>query len=293
MNTLINTAHITRKAGALADFLANQAVQALLDEARLTPKPGLVDRRGSGAHKDMNLAMLEASAECLKPTFESMALAGWGRVPDTALRRTIGAIGREGEKNMMDTTGGVNTHRGAIWSLGLLVTASAMHEGNAGITQTVESAARLARLDDTACPPVFSKGKYASRRYQVPGAREEAQHGFPHIMQLALPRLAKSRHLGAGEEEARIDALLAIMTSLPDTCVLSRGGLPALETMKEGALRVLACGGISTVEGRKAYNELETAMMKAFVSPGGAADLLAAALFLDGMEQAAIVQGGK
>lgn len=291
MNPSIKISH--DRTEELAAHLANRAKEALLDEARLTPKPGLVDRRGSGAHQDMNLAMLEASAECLMPTFAAMALAGWGRVPDMALRRRIGAIGREGEKTMMATTGGVNTHRGAIWSLGLLVTACAMHEGQSGIVQTVSSAARLASLPDTACPPVFSKGRYASRRYKVPGAREEAQQGFPHIMNLALPQLVHSRQQGVGEDAARIDALLAIMTSLPDTCVLSRGGIKALTDVRNGARAVLDQGGIGSQDGRKTYEILEAGMQKAFVSPGGAADLLAAALFLDGMHRAAIRQGGK
>ncbi len=276
------------RAESIALHLANRATKALLDEARLTPKPGLVDRRGPGAHKDMNLAMLEASAECLTPTFAAMALAGWGGVPDMALRRRIGAIGREGEKNMMATTGGVNTHRGAIWSLGLLVTAFAMHEGQTDREQAVSSAARLARLADTACPPVFSKGQYASRRYKVPGAREEAQQGFPHVMKLALPQLARSRQQGASEDAARIDALLAIMTSLPDTCVLSRGGIKALTAMRDGARAVLVQGGIGSHDGRRIYDILETCMQKAFISPGGAADLLAVTLFVDGMHDAAI-----
>ncbi len=286
MNLSIKINHV--RAEELAAHLANRATQALLDEARLTPKPGLVDRRGSGAHKDMNLAMLEASAECLTPTFAAMALEGWGRVPDMALRQRIGAIGREGEKTMMATTGGVNTHRGAIWSLGLLVTAFAMNEGRTDIEQTALSAAHLARLTDTACPPAFSKGQYASRRYKVTGAREEAQQGFPHVLKLALPQLARSRQQGASEEAARIDALLAIMTSLPDTCVLSRGGIKALTDMRKGASAVLVRNGIGNRQGRLAYDSLEAGMMKANVSPGGAADLLAAALFLDGMRHAAI-----
>lgn len=288
MNILIQTPHTGRQAEALAARLANRATEALLEEARLTPKPGLVDRRGSGAHKDMDLAMLEASAECLKPTFEAMALAGWGRKADTALRRRIGAIGREGEKTMMAVTGGVNTHRGAIWSLGLLTTAFAMNGGLANAEETAESAAVLARLADTACPPLFSKGQYASRRYKVPGAREEARQGFPHVMRLALPQLEKSRRQGASEEEARLDALLAIMTSLTDTCVLSRGGIKAMETMQKGAHAVLLHGGMRTVEGRKAYDRLEADMLASNVSPGGAADLLAAALFLDGMANTAV-----
>ena len=96
-----------------------------------------------------------------------------------------------------------------------------------------------------------------------------------------MPRLAESRQQGASEEEARIDALLAIMTSLSDTCVLSRGGPAALDAMHAGAKAVLAAGGMGTVEGKKAFDALEYAMLSARVSPGGAADLLAASLFLD------------
>ena len=112
-------------------------------------------------------------------------------------------------------------------------------------------------------------------------------------MKLALPQLAKSRREGASEDAARIDALLAIMTSLPDTCVLSRGGIKALTDMRSGARAILVQGGIGSHQGRKTYDILEAGMMKANVSPGGAADLLAATLFLDGMEHTAIVQGGK
>lgn len=269
------------KAEALAERLAGRAVIALIEEAQLSPKPGLVDARGCGAHEDMDLLMLIASAKSLQPTFAAMALAGWARRADAVLRRQIGAIGREGEKTMMAVTGGVNTHRGAIWALGLLVTACAMHQGRARICDMTETAARLARIEDTNCPPRFSKGRYATRRYKVPGAREEAQCGFPHITQLALPQLAQSRRNGAREEQARVDALLAIMTRLPDTCVLSRGGINALHAMHAGSKAVLEKGGMATHEGKKAFEVLEKTMLKTRVSPGGAADLLAAALFLD------------
>lgn len=267
----------------LAAYLAEKAVTALMDEAHLTPKPGLVDCRGSGSHDDMDLALLEASAKSLEPVFTAMALSGWHRLPDTALRRRIGAIGRDGEKTMMAVTGGINTHRGAIWSLGLLVTAVALHAGSCSAGQAVDSAATLARLADTASPPVFSKGQYASRRYRVPGAREEAQAGFPHITQKALPQLGESRLRGVGEEAARVDALLAIMASLSDTCILSRGGWSALVAVQQGARTVLKAGGIGTAAGKAAFYGLEENMLALRVSPGGAADLLAATLFLDGV----------
>ena len=100
-------------------------------------------------------------------------------------------------------------------------------------------------------------------------------------MTLALPQLWLSREQGASEQEARIDALMAIMTSLSDTCVLSRGGLSSLKAMQQGAAEVLTRGGYRMPKGRAALAMLETRMLADRVSPGGAADLLAAALFLD------------
>ncbi|MEA1063374.1 triphosphoribosyl-dephospho-CoA synthase [Erwinia sp. HR93] len=266
---------------ARARILAQMATQSLIDEARLSPKPGLVDSRGNGAHLDLSLALMERSAHSLTSTFQALALQSWQRPADIALRQTIGRLGREGEQQMMAATGGVNTHRGAIWALGLLVSAVAMLGGAANAQAIADAAASLAALPDTAAPKVFSKGLRATRRYQVPGAREEAQNGFPHIMRLALPQLLRSRRQGASEDEARIDALMAIMTSLSDTCVLSRAGLPGLETMQNGARAVLLAGGCRCPQGKAALAQLDTRMLALNASPGGAADLLAATLLLE------------
>ena len=103
------------RAETVARRLAGHAVNALIGEARLSPKPGLVDARGSGSHDDMDLPMLEASAKSLQTAFLSMALAGWSRRPDTALRRRIGAIGREGEKTMASTPIGEPSGHWVFW----------------------------------------------------------------------------------------------------------------------------------------------------------------------------------
>ncbi|AZZ21378.1 MULTISPECIES: triphosphoribosyl-dephospho-CoA synthase [Klebsiella] len=268
-------------AESLVSWLADTASACLIDEARLSPKPGLVDSRGSGAHQDLTLALMERSARSLQPTFHALAQQSWRRPADIALRETVGRLGREGEAQMMQATGGVNTHRGAIWALGLLVSAVAMLGGE-GQSQTIaDTAAALARLPDSLAPKSFSKGLRASRRWQVPGAREEAQRGFPHITALALPQLQQSRARGASEPQARLDALMAIMTSLSDTCVLSRAGMSGLQTMQQGAREVLAAGGCASVAGRAALARLDAQMLAHNASPGGAADLLAATLFLD------------
>ncbi|MGO4332204.1 triphosphoribosyl-dephospho-CoA synthase, partial [Cupriavidus sp. M-11] len=109
--------------------LADLAVAALIDEAALSPKPGLVDSRGNGAHDDLSLALMCRSARALHPAFAAMAAAGLQAAqPGVALREQLGALGREAEAAMMRATGGVNTHRGAIWSLGLLLGAAGWHQ---------------------------------------------------------------------------------------------------------------------------------------------------------------------
>ncbi|MEJ8323237.1 triphosphoribosyl-dephospho-CoA synthase [Kosakonia sacchari] len=266
-----------------AEWLARTATLCLIDEARLSPKPGLVDSRGNGAHHDLTLELMERSAHSLTPTFQALAQQSWRRPADVALRQTIGRLGREGEQQMMAATGGVNTHRGAIWALGLLVSAVAMSGGSAPAQEIAATAAKLAQLPDDAAPKLFSKGLRATHRYRVPGAREEAQQGFPHIITLALPQLQHSRQRGSSEAQARLDALMAIMTSLSDTCVLSRAGLEGLDAMRQGASAVLQAGGVASKAGQQALAELDARMLALNASPGGAADLLAATLFLDRM----------
>ncbi|MCT4703086.1 triphosphoribosyl-dephospho-CoA synthase [Enterobacteriaceae bacterium H20N1] len=264
-----------------AQWLARVATHSLIEEARLSPKPGLVDSRGSGAHHDLTLSLMERSAHSLSPTFYALALQSWQRPADIALRQLVGRLGREGEAQMMEATGGVNTHRGAIWALGLLISAAAMCALEGSSEEIAANAAKLASLPDSAAPKIFSKGLCATRRYRVPGAREEAQQGFPHVLQLALPQLRRSRQSGATEQQARLDALMAIMTSLSDTCVLSRAGLEGLEAMQSGARSVLAAGGTARAKGRAALEQLDKQMLALNASPGGAADLLAATLLID------------
>jgi len=100
----------------------------------------------------------------LTPTFYALAQQCWQRPVDIALRETVGRLGREGERQMMATTDGVNTHRGAIWELGLLVSAAAMQGGEASSDQLCTRAAELARLPDHHAPKTFSKGLYAVKQ---------------------------------------------------------------------------------------------------------------------------------
>ncbi|HEX8596485.1 MAG TPA: triphosphoribosyl-dephospho-CoA synthase [Pseudomonas sp.] len=270
-----------------AQYLADLAVDALIDEADLSPKPALVDRRGSGAHSDLHLGLMHASALSLWPAFKEMAEAGleFGEIGQP-LREALGRIGREGEAAMLHTTEGVNTHRGAIWALGLLVTAAALEPENCAPASLSLRAARLALIDDRNLIPQPSHGQEVARRFGAMGAKEQAQLGFPAVMQFGLPQLQRSRATGHGEQNARLDALLAIMTSLSDTCVLYRAGPEGLSAMQNGAQRVLDAGGSASLSGRRCLHELDQQLLTLNASPGGAADLLAACLFIDSLEPA-------
>ena len=273
---------------SLAERLADLAVDALIDEADLSPKPALVDRRGNGAHTDLHLGLMHASALSLWPAFKEMAQAAIeiGEV-GLPLREALGRVGREGEQTMLATTAGVNTHRGAIWALGLLVTACALEPESSAAGPIALRAARLALIDDRYAPRPLSHGAQVAQRYGARGAREEAQLGFPSVLQRALPQLKRSRALGHGEQNARLDALLAIMTNLADTCVLYRAGEHGLQTMQLGAQAVLDAGGSASLAGRRRLHELDEQLIALNASPGGAADLLAACLFIDRIESGA------
>jgi triphosphoribosyl-dephospho-CoA synthase len=277
--------NLQTKTLSLAERLADLAVDALIDEADLSPKPALVDRRGNGAHTDLHLGLMHASALSLWSAFKEMAEAAieFGEI-GLPLREAVGRIGREGEQAMLDTTGGVNAHRGAIWALGLLVTAVALDPRSTAASSVSIRAARLALLDDRHAPRPLSHGAQVAQRYGARGAREEAQLGFPAVMQRALPQLRRSRAAGHGEQNARLDALLAIMTNLSDTCVLYRAGEEGLNTMQLGARAVLDAGGSASLGGRRRLHELDQQLIALNASPGGAADLLAACLFIDRIE---------
>ncbi|MFR0673444.1 triphosphoribosyl-dephospho-CoA synthase [Enterobacterales bacterium AW_CKDN230030176-1A_HGKHYDSX7] len=268
---------------ALSQALADLAVEALLDEADLSPKPALVDRRGQGAHQDLHLGLMHASALSLWPCFNAMAeaAADLGEV-GLPLRETLGRLGRDGEAAMLATTGGVNTHRGAIWALGLLLAARAVGPAPQGAAALAARAGRLAVLEDRFAPrTAASHGQQVRQRYGAGGARQEAALGFPTVIQHGLPQLQRSRAQGAGEQNARLDALLAIMACLNDTCVLWRAGPTGVQIMQHGARAVLEAGGSASLAGRRALRTLDQRLLALNASPGGAADLLAACLFLD------------
>src|SRR5580693_5082280 len=133
---------VSNKQNQRAIYLARLARQALIAEAELTPKPGLVDRRGAGAHSDLSLAIMTRSALAIEPYFQEMALISGKNYPSQPLRERLAVIGREAEHAMLQTTSGSNAHKGAIWILGLLTSAAAMQDEDLAPASTITGTAK-------------------------------------------------------------------------------------------------------------------------------------------------------
>jgi triphosphoribosyl-dephospho-CoA synthase len=263
--------------------LASLAREALIAEAELTPKPGLVDRRGSGAHHDLSLALMRRSATAIEPYFAAMASCSQGQIIDCNLRSQLAAIGRHAERAMYQATHGSNSHMGAIWILGLLVSAAVRVPGG-NDREIVAVAGTIARLPDRAQPKLLTHGDIVRNRYGAGGARMEASTNFPHVIHCGLLMLRDRRARKFPEEVCRLDALLSLMAALDDTCVLYRGGVEALSVVKAGAQAVLDAGGYSNADGRQRLRALDRQLLARHLSPGGSADLLAATIFVDALE---------
>jgi triphosphoribosyl-dephospho-CoA synthase len=267
-----------------SEWLAELAWQSLIAEAELTPKPGLVDGRGSGSHSDLSLDLMRRSADAIAPFFTRMALASAEAQMDARLRAVVAGIGREAEAAMLRATSGSNAHKGAIWVLGLLVCAASLSEGS-DPEFVAEAAGYLARLPDRARPQAVSHGDVVLERYEATGARGEAYGNFPHVVKIGLPALRAAPTNGRTERDSRLAALLTIMSRLDDTCVLYRGGPEARRIVHEGAARVIKVGGPGSPKGKAALIALGQEFVSLRISPGGSADLLAATLFLDALER--------
>ena len=241
--------------------LGELAVEALIAEVDLTPKPGLVDRRNSGAHWDMDREMFHRSARALEPYFRQAVELGMER-PDCM--PALQAAGLAAEKTMLEATGGVNTHKGAVYGFGLLLAALGSRLVRGG--DVFETAAALARAGLP--PDPGTHGGWAKRRYGASGARGEALSGFPHAR-----RAQEFMHT-----HGVLGALLVLLAEVEDTNLLHRGGREGLAFVQGEARRILA-GHETAWRGR--LEALDDACIGKNLSPGGSADLLAMALLLE------------
>lgn len=268
----------------LSRQLAQYAVDSLIEEVSLTPKPGLVDRAGANSHKDMDWNLLVHSAKTLYPIFLAIAHSSYQQPINQQMREKIALIGREGETLMLQKTGGINTHKGAIWTLGLITSVLAS-EKNTKYGQTIENAEQLLTLcgqlaaykDRNYIATTITKGEKLRREYKVRSAAVEASEGFP-----ALRIVLKRKPSQSVSQELKLrEWLLQLITILDDTCIISRSDFATLTTFKKLAIQVLSFQNLSGKEATQAYQFLCDFALEKQISPGGSADLLAGLIMIE------------
>lgn len=261
--------------------IARHAVASLHAELVLAPKPGLVCPDDAGSHDDMDATTMGRSLFALRHGFVAIARAAAGGVAFDRLQ----AIGVDAERTMRRATGGVNTHRGAIFTLGLLVAATARSAAlgrpltTAALRDTLREhwgrALRMRPVEEA------SHGLAMAARYEAGGARREAADGFPAVFDVVLPALRAARRAGHDERAARLHALMTAIAELEDTNLLYRGGRAGLDHAQRAARAFLDAGGVALADHEATLRAIGRGFVARRLSPGGSADLLAAALFVD------------
>ena len=242
-----------------AGYLAALAAKALTEEVRLTPKPGLVDQRNNGAHSDMDLPLFLRSIDALTPYFRQITALSLSGADAAALQ----AAGLAAEAAMFRTTDGVNTHKGALFSFSVLLAALGRCLAEGGDV-FAHAAALVAELT----PPQNTNGSAVALRHQVGGARSEALAGFPTARKAAVLL----------QTHDPLTVLLWLMAHTEDTNLYYRGGAEGAAFVKAQAAAILA----APPKQRAALAQaLDDALISRWLSPGGSADLLAMALFLN------------
>ena len=241
-----------------AGYLASLAAKALTEEVCLTPKPGLVDQRNNGAHSDMDLPLFLRSIDALTPYFRQITALSLSGADAAALQ----AAGLAAEAAMFRTTGGVNTHKGALFSFSVLLAALGRCLAEGG-----DVFAHAAALTAELTPPQNTNGSAVALRHQVGGARAEALAGFPTARKAAALL----------QTHDPLTVLLWLLAHTEDTNLYYRGGAEGAAFVKAQAAAILA----APPKQRAALAQaLDDALISRWLSPGGSADLLALALFL-------------
>ena len=272
-----------RHAGGAIESIGRIAVRSLHAELALSPKPGLVSPLDSGSHRDMDATTFVRSLFALRGYFGDIAVAGSRWAAFAELQR----LGIAAEHRMLAATGGVNTHRGAIFGIGLLAAAagwvSARGESLADrhLGQTVEylwGASIAAAVPNSYRNP--SHGRKAARDYGAGGARGEAIRGYPTLFELGLPSLREALGRTGSMRLALVQTLFRLISRVQDTNLLYRGGAWGLRTAQRAARDFLRAGGVYRPDWEQHALAIHGEFVDLNLSPGGSADLLAATWFV-------------
>lgn len=268
-------------------IIAHLATQALQAELDTTPKPGLVDKDNNGAHRDMDYALMQRSIDTLHPYFVKLALLGCADTLPT--HTSIRDIGIEAEKAMLSATNGVNTHKGALFSMGLAVVAAAHEKDTDSLQTTIKALA--ASFPDTngthgSKAKLLSKGTTA-----IKGALDNAREGYEMLFAEWLPFYIERRK--KRDAHTLHKTLLRIMCDLDDTNVIYRTDLATAEEVKQEARALLdSFSKAHTAEDKEkriaaellALKDMDKRYTARNISPGGAADMLSLTIFIGSIQ---------
>lgn len=250
---------------SLPVLLAKEAAAALRAELHSTPKPGLVDEADNGAHADMDITLMERSIDAITPFFE--------RIMENAQAsaETLQQIGREAEEAMLVETGGVNTHKGAIFAMSLALVAF-KRLCDAGVSVTSDSlSCEISMVAQSISRPEGTHGAATYKRYSSPGALDNARTGYRQLFDSWLPFLRNN----LSHPSCHLLTLLKIMSEISDSNVLHRAGPDGACFVRQEACHLLDNFSISAMESaNKRFIERN-------ISPGGAADMLALTLLIN------------
>ena len=271
------------------------AQKALILEVCCTPKPGLVDRKNQGSHRDMDIFTFFRSITALGDYFEECAKTGedTAHLPAKDTFQKLREAGIRAEKAMFAATVGVNTHKGAIFTLGLLCgSAGRLHSFDPELL-CQEAAAMVQgivarELAGVSAESALTAGQQLYRRYGITGVRGEAEQGFPAVLNIGLPVLKQGLAQGLDLNDSGCATLLAILAHSEDTNLITRGGREAQLHLKNKLQSLLQ---ENPYPSRQTLQQLDEEFIQKNLSPGGSADLLAACYFLQQL-QSLPLEGG-
>lgn len=263
--------------------IAETAQKSILFEVCTTPKPGLVDRNNNGSHKDMDIFTFMSSAAALYPYFYRCARLGAERrkLSPKEIFSSLRFPGKLAEEDMYQATGGVNTHKGIIFSLGLLCAATGFladrERQPEQILQVCRDMTRGIVEDELPSSNSKTVGEMLYCKHGITGVRGQAEQGFPGVLEVGLPKLKSGLQAGLSLNDAGCAALLSLLTATSDTNLIHRC---SLEEQKKLCGQIAELLSQDPFPNREVLKQLDDAFILKNLSPGGSADLLALTYFL-------------
>ena len=260
--------------------ISDAAVSSLLEEVGTTPKPGLVDKRNSGAHRDMDYPLFVKSSSSLAEYYRECARLGALGLPQAELTVKLRKAGVAAEEKMFEATGGVNTQKGLIFSMGIMCAGwSTLIEEESQIDDENlrNRFAEISGLLLTNDSAMKTNGLKVLEKTGVGGIRKEALSGFASCFETGARTLREALARGRSFNGAAVETLLTLMTACEDSNVVHRGGIEALRFVQTTAAEILSRNydEKTLLEDTSRFDD---ECIRRNISPGGAADLLALTL---------------